>query len=202
MTAPLAFTPTRIKAGCKYSSSSWCVHRFRIMYVPYQICRRKMVTATYYNGLYAVNGPPEKLPTSFDSLVLQKKEDRWNINYPANDGVFEGLDWNFPIAKLHGFLHLEYAGSYEMCLESLYGSRLLLNRQLILDHDGGYSNLRKCVKTSPQTAGIHEIEVHFIIINRTILIMKWESPENGELTIVPGNVWSKVCSCNKYYMTI
>ena len=91
---------------------------------------------------------------------------------------------NFAI-RFHGKLAIETPGTYTFALNSDDGSKLYINRNLIVDNDGIHTP-RYVQGSLKLAAGMHHIEIHYFQGQPYQIALQWfYQPPNGQEQIVP-----------------
>ncbi len=146
-----------------------------------------LLTEAYYPGVKLSQIPDFETLTPFRTFLVA------NIDVPARNYTegFPALGVDvledFAI-RLRGKLKIETAGTYNFTLSSDDGSKLYIDGNLVIDHDGlhGMSNKSGSVTLS---AGLHPVEVQYFQGPRVTIGLQWFwQPPDGTEEIVPPEV--------------
>ncbi|MFF0450745.1 family 16 glycoside hydrolase [Streptomyces sp. NPDC004609] len=100
-----------------------------------------------------------------------------------------GMGSNF-MTQAIGYLNVPRDGSYDFRLISDDGSRLLLDKRMVIDHDGLHAAEPKD-GTAQLTAGPHPLLIeHFEAGGGEQLTLQWKPPGASDFTLVPNSVLS------------
>lgn len=111
------------------------------------------------------------------------------LDLHGNRGDFAPLQ-NYFITIASGFLMIHEPGEYHFRLVSDDGSKLWINDELVIDHDGLHGAIPKDGSIELD-AGEHDVLVHHF--ENTVdmrLSLYWRPPESDEFVIVPSEVLS------------
>jgi hypothetical protein len=109
------------------------------------------------------------------------------IDWDSTDDF--GLSDNF-VAHVIGNVDIPQDGAYTFRLTSDDGSRLLIDDQLVIDHDGLHGAEPKD-GTVNLTAGYHSLRIeHFEAGGGQQITLAWKTPGSSEFTVVPNSALS------------
>ncbi len=95
---------------------------------------------------------------------------------------------NYFALKFEGNINLSQSGTYTFYLQSDDGSKLYIDNNLVVDHDGAHSNTEKAGTPITLSAGSHTIRIiYFEIAGDEALMARYEGPGISKKEI-PGNV--------------
>lgn len=99
------------------------------------------------------------------------------VNYKAGkNGFYDGGPEDYFAARMTGNFKAEKAGEYTFHLKSDDGSQLIINEELVVDHDGVHDAKTKKA-TVMLEAGVHDIEVKYFENEGDASIdLDWEGP--------------------------
>src|SRR3989338_2720639 len=86
------------------------------------------------------------------------------INYGNNKNTFSGLPANFKdtfVLRETGYIYISTSGNYIFYLKSDDGSKLYLDGNLIIDHDGIHSFVEKSSAPIALSIGYHSVKVEY-----------------------------------------
>nr|WP_237448441.1 family 16 glycoside hydrolase [Nocardioides flavescens] len=121
---------------------------------------------------------------------------------PSVDQLKQTIDWKSPadfgadtfpdrfITQAIATLTVETAGTYQFELRSDDGSRMSIDDQVVLDHDGLHGDEPKTASKA-LTAGAHSLLVeHFEAGGGERLTLSWKKPGDTAFSVVPSSVLS------------
>ncbi|NEE53918.1 hypothetical protein G3M55_56125, partial [Streptomyces sp. SID8455] len=118
---------------------------------------------------------------------------------PNVDKLMPQIDWDAPddfgfedrfVSQVTGNIDVPEDGSYAFRLTSDDGSRLLIDDQLVIEHDGLHGADPKD-GTVTLTAGHHSLRIdHFDRTGGQQITLAWQPPGAGGFTVVPNSVLS------------
>lgn len=110
------------------------------------------------------------------------------IDWSSTDD-FGGIGDNF-VSEVTGNIDVPQDGSYTFRLTSDDGSRLLIDNQVVIDHDGLHGADPKD-GTVTLTAGYHSLRIdHFDRTGGQNITLSWQPPGSSGFTVVPNSVLS------------
>jgi len=111
---------------------------------------------------------PVKTGTQADFSLAQRERNNW---------------FGF---RFRGTLNVPSNGTYTFFLSSDDGSKLLINNQVVVDHDGVHNFESEKNGTINLTAGQHDIEVqYFEVGGGDALLVQWQGPQLSKSPILP-----------------
>ena len=122
---------------------------------------------------------------TFITSTLNVSPRNYTEGFPT--AKMESVVDNFAI-RFRGRLAIETPGTYTFALHSDDGSKLYINRNLVVDNDG--IHLPRYVRGSLKlAAGMHHIEIHYFQGQPYQIALQWfYQPPNGEEQIVPPEI--------------
>lgn len=105
------------------------------------------------------------------------------------DPELEGMEDTY-VAHAKGFLEVDKPGLYTLRLRSDDGSKLILDGQVVIDHDGLHSPKDKDVEVE-LTRGSHKLEIqYFEAYFGAVLRFSWKRPGAAAFEVVPSSALS------------
>jgi len=111
------------------------------------------------------------------------------INYPATSGSWKGLvRSNHFAARWTGFLITEFAGKYKFSLLSDDGSRLFVDRTMLINNDGCHA-MRAVDAEKTLVIGPHKIRLeYFERTGKAGMVMRYKGPDTKHrMVVVPAH---------------
>lgn len=151
---------------------------------------RRGLEARYYEV-----PPGTSMLPNFDALSPILETIAPTIDFPETDGSFaESGQENFVGAVFTGYVELARAGLFTFYLESDEGSRLEIDGQVVIDHDGLHS-VQEASGVIALEAGRHSLRVeYFEQSGPSALVMRWFGPGLGR-QVVPDERLFHVPEC-------
>lgn len=132
--------------------------------------------------VYRVESPPERIPRIASGQTPNFDELRPAIDF-AGDG-FGGTEPPF-VSIVTGELLVERGGGHVFRLTSDDGSRLLIGRALVVDHDGRHSATTRESAEVVLEAGAHPFRIeHFDHVGNRALRLEWKRPGADSFEVV------------------
>ncbi|RII15639.1 Cycloisomaltooligosaccharide glucanotransferase precursor [Streptomyces sp. YIM 130001] len=134
--------------------------------------------------VFDVQAPLEKICTLKPGQTPNADELKPNIDWSTPED-FGGFSDRF-VAHALGNVHAPEAGSYDFRLTSDDGSRLYIDDQLVIDHDGTHGADEPKDGTVELTEGPHSLRIeYFDRDGEQQLTLGWKPPGAGDFAVVP-----------------
>jgi hypothetical protein len=137
--------------------------------------------------IYRVEPDLESIPKLEPDQTPNFDELRPSIDF-RDDEAFGKQPASF-YSTVTGFLVVGEAGAYQFRLTSDDGSRLLIDKQLVVDDDGRHAEKAATSKGITLTAGMHRLFVeHFDHGGKKRLTLEWQRPGSTSFELIPADV--------------
>ncbi|MHA7812123.1 MAG: family 16 glycoside hydrolase [Phycisphaerales bacterium] len=132
--------------------------------------------------VYAVDGNLQQIPEISPDQTPNLDELRDSIDADTDD--FGGVPLPY-VTQVTAELLVEEAGEYAFMLTSDDGSRLTLNGEVIIDHDGLHGAIPKTSERVFLEQGWHPLRIdHFEAGGASVLRLEWIGPDGLDFTVI------------------
>lgn len=156
----------------------------------------KSSNSPFSADLYQLENGAKKLPdysqlTSLKKICLKQIDittREFDEGFPGVNDLKEWFSLNFNFK-----VNVEKAGEYTFIINSDDGSKLFIDGQLVIDHDGQHSPQEKDGKVT-LTAGSHIFNLQYFQgpANKIALELFWKAPGASEREYIPANLVSRI----------